>query len=143
MITEFRKRQIITSSLRGAQRRGNPGGGAALPNAGAIRKTVWIAAGLKALAMTENVPRRECQHLSQKCSRERQKVKPCFLPEYQQKTTGKASGFLKVKTTKTHEAGEGFSLGFMGSKAGFACLRTPKYPRPKVGFYFGTNTRHA
>jgi hypothetical protein len=68
MITEFRRRQIITSSLRGAQRRGNPGGNAALPTAGAIRKAVWIAAGLKALAMTENIPRRECQHSSQKRS---------------------------------------------------------------------------
>jgi hypothetical protein len=68
MITEFRRRRIITSSLRGAKRRGNPCGSAALPNAGAIRKAVWIAAGLKALAMTENIPRRKCQPLSPKCS---------------------------------------------------------------------------
>jgi hypothetical protein len=68
MIAEFRRRQIITSSLRGAKRRGNPCGGAALKNAGAIRKAVWIAAGLKAFAMTENIPRRERLHLSQKCS---------------------------------------------------------------------------
>jgi hypothetical protein len=38
--------------LRGAQRRGNPCGGSASHNAEAFRKAIWIAAGLKPLAMT-------------------------------------------------------------------------------------------
>jgi hypothetical protein len=71
MITEFRVWRIIASSkakrgdgviprlvIARAARRGNPRGGAALQNAGAIRKAVWIATGLKALAMTKNIPRR-------------------------------------------------------------------------------------
>jgi hypothetical protein len=38
--------------LRGAQRRGNPGGGSASHHAVAIRKAIWIAAGPKSLVMT-------------------------------------------------------------------------------------------
>jgi hypothetical protein len=38
--------------LRGAQRRGNPCGASASRDAAAIRKALWMAAGLKPLAMT-------------------------------------------------------------------------------------------